>query len=51
MCQMKEKEKFYEKLNEIEVIKIPDTEFKTIVIMMLKYLRRMDNISDDLKKR
>ena len=39
MPQMKEQEKSPEKeLNEMEANKLPDTEFKTMVIRMLKEL-------------
>ena len=46
MPQIKEQEKSPEKeLNEMEESKLPDTEFKTMVIRMLKELRgRMDEI-------
>ena len=37
--QMKEQEKSPEELNEMEASKLPDTEFKTMVIRMLKELR------------
>ena len=40
MAQKKEQEKSPEKeLNEMEVSKLPDTEFKTMAIKMLKELR------------
>lgn len=40
--QMKEQEKCPEKeLNEVEATKIPDTEFKTMVIRMLRILGEM----------
>lgn len=48
---MKEQEKSPQKWwNEIEATKIPDVEFKTMIIMMLKDFReRMDDISENLK--
>ena len=52
MRQMKEQEKFLEKeLNEIEATKIPNAEFRTMVIRMLKNPRgRMDDFSENLNK-
>ena len=52
MPQMKEQEESSEKeLNEMEATKIPNSEFKTIVIRMLKKLRgKMGDLSEKLKK-
>ena len=52
MPQMKEQEKSPEKeLNEMEATEIPDVEFKTMVIRMLKNLKgRMDDLSENLKR-
>ena len=49
---MKEQEESSEKeLNEMEATKIPNSEFKTIVIRMLKKLRgKMGDLSEKLKK-
>ena len=47
---MKKQKKSPEKeLNEMEAIKIPDAEFKTMVMRILKDLRvRMDDLSENL---
>ena len=47
MHQMKEQKKFREKeLNEMKATKIPDAEFKTMVIRMLKEIKgKMDKLS------
>ena len=52
MPQMKEQEKSPEKeLNEMEATEIPDVEFKTMVIRMLKdHRERMDDLSENLKR-
>ena len=52
MSQMKEQRKSPEKeLNEMEARSPPDTEFKTLVIRMLKELRRrMDDLSENFNK-
>ena len=44
MSQMKEQEKYPEReLNKMETRKLPDTEFKTMVIRMLKELNENFN--------
>ena len=51
MPYMKEQQKSPEKkeLNEMEANNLPDTEFKTMLIRMLKELRgRMDELSDNV---
>lgn len=52
MTQMKQQEKSPEKeLNEMESTKIPDVEFKTMVIRMFKDLtRRMGDLRENLNK-
>ena len=53
MPQMKEQEKFPEKeLNEMEASNLPDIEFKTMIIRMLKEPReRMGELREILNKR
>ena len=52
MPQMKEQEKSPQKeLNKIEASNLPDTEFKTIVIRILKELSgRMGEFNENLKR-
>ena len=51
MPQVKEKENSPEELNAMEANNIPDTEFKVIVVKMLKELRgRMNELSENLNK-
>ena len=51
MSQMKEKKSPEKLLNEMKISNLPDTEFKTMVIRMLKGLRgRMDELSENLKR-
>ena len=51
MPQMKEEKKCPEReLNEMKTTKIPDAEFKTMVMRIFKDLRRrMDELSENLK--
>ena len=49
--QIKEHEKSPEKeLNEMEASKLPDTEFKTMVIMILKGLTDYKELSENYNK-
>lgn len=48
---MKEQEKSPEKINEMEEHNLPDTEFKTIIITMLKELRKkIEELGDNINK-
>ena len=52
MPQMKQQEKTPEnKLNEMETNKLPETEFKIMVIRMLnEFMRRMDEHSENINR-